>query len=53
MRNVSGVVGVSTPKNMYYGSAKGKQMLENSYPKRMSGFGIEGWEERKEMIVWA
>jgi hypothetical protein len=38
---------------MYYDSAKGKQMLENSYPKMMSGFGIEGWEERKEMIVWA
>jgi hypothetical protein len=38
---------------MYYDSAKGKQRLENSYLKRMSGFGMEGLEERKEMMVWA
>ena len=30
-----------------------KQRLENSYPKRMSGFGMEGCDERKEMMVWA
>ena len=41
------------PKNMSTAPLKGKQMLENSYPKRMSGFGIEGLEERKEIIVWA
>ena len=28
-------------------------MLESSYPKRMSGFGTEGCEDRKEMIVCA
>jgi hypothetical protein len=38
---------------MYYDFAEGKQMLEDSYPKRMSGFGMEGWEERKEIMVWA
>jgi hypothetical protein len=32
---------------------KRKQRVKNSYPKRMSGLGVEGLEERKEMIVWA
>jgi hypothetical protein len=41
------------PNNIYNDSAKRKQRLENSYPKRTSGFGTEGWEEGEEMTVWA
>jgi hypothetical protein len=38
---------------MHYGSAKWETKARELYPKRTSGIGIEGWEERKEMIVWA
>ena len=30
-----------------------KSWQENPYPKITSGFGMEGWEERKEIMVWA
>lgn len=46
-------MGSLLPKNSARKPPKGAKRLENYYPKRMSGLGIEGWEEKKEMMVWA
>ena len=32
---------------------RGKTKGRGLYPKRTSGFGMEGWEERKKVMVWA
>lgn len=41
------------PQNTDYDPAKGKTKGRGLYPKRISGFGMEGWEERKKVMVWA
>lgn len=45
----------SAPGNHSFGTAPLETGKEpgTSHPKMMSGFGMEGWEERKEMMVLA
>ena len=53
MSDVAGVARGFAPKNHVLRLRQRETKARDSYPKRMSGFGMEGWEERKEMMVWA
>lgn len=45
----------SAPRNHSVGTAplEAGKRPETSHPKIMSGLGMEGWEERKEIMVLA